>query len=216
MHLPIPEPEPFREFNDCHAPESGQFCSGSGSGVPPAAGSLPLPPGRIRAYHYTDKLDAVLESGLSLGHAKGATYGEPNAIWFSTQKPGDFKHYVEVHLTPEEIGLGAMWSGREKPTQAQIDAFNAAGGNFTTRLKEIPPERIATHHRPWHAKYHALMEEYPPEALTTKRWKMKIEKAGYADAEAIVQSFEKIGGDEYGPAVTAWAKEVRRHQKKAA
>jgi len=202
---------PLHEHNDCHNPAGaggGQFCSGP----PAAAGTTPLPAGHIRAYHYTTALDAVLQSGLSTRHARGATYGEPNVIWFSTQKPGDFKNYVEVHLRPEELGIGRI--SNRNPTQEEIDRFNAQGGNFTALAPEIPASRIVTHHRPWHAKYYVLMEEYPPEALTTKRWKFKLEKAGYTSVEDIVQSFEKIGGDEYGPAVKAWAAQVRKAQSK--
>jgi hypothetical protein len=206
---------PLHESNDCHAPAGspagGQFCS-TGGEVPVAAGSTPIPPGMVRGYHYTGQLDAVLQHGLSTAHARGSTYGEPNAIWFSTQQPHDYKQYVEVFLKPEELGIGRVHSRGPTPTQAELDTFNAAGGNFTARAAEIPPSRFVTHHRPWHAKFHHLMEEYPPEALTTKRWKFKLEKAGYKSVEDIVQSFEKIGGEEYGPAVALWATLVRRAQ----
>jgi hypothetical protein len=201
---------PLHESNDCHtpagSPEGGQFCSGA----PVAAGSTPIPPGMVRGYHYTSNLDAVLQTGLSTTYARGSTYGEPNVIWFSSQKPHDYKHYVEVFLKPEELGIGRVHSRDKTPTQEEIDRFNQAGGNFTTLLLEIPASRFVTHHRPWHAKFQHLMQEYPPEDLTAPRWQAKLRRQGYTGFEDVLQSFEKIGGEEYGPAVALWAKLVRR------
>jgi hypothetical protein len=206
---------PLHEANDCHtpagSPEGGQFCAGP----PAAAGTTPIPPGMVRGYHYTGALDAVLQTGLSTQFARGSTYGEPSVIWFSTQQPHDYKHYVEVFLKPEELGIGRVHARDPKhPTQEEIDRFNQAGGNFTTLLPEIPASRFVTYHRPWHAKFQHLMQEYPPEDLTAPRWQLKLERMGYTSVEAIVQSFEKIPGEDYVPAVRAWAAQVRKAQRR--
>jgi len=189
------------ESNDCHGPHDGKFCSSSG--VPAAPGSTPLPAGHIRAYHYTNALDAVLTTGLSRDFAKGRLSGEPNAIWFSTHLPDRGKHFVEVHLRPDEIAMGGPGK-----TQAEIDRFNTRGGNFTAAANLIPPSRIVTHSRPWHEKYRGLMEDYPPD--NTKVWGSML-KAYDGSVERMIASYEKIGG-EYAKAVALWAKEVRKHR----
>ncbi len=202
---------PIHESNDCHnpaGPGGGQFCSDS---VPVAPGSTPIPPGMVRGYHYTGNLNAVLQSGLSTQHARGSTYGEPNAIWFSTRMPGSFKDYLEVHLRADEVGMAVI---DKRSTQADLDRFNQSGHDFVAKLAEIPPSRFVTHHRPWHQKFRYLMQEYPPDDLSTPRWQRKLQSQGYKDVDDIVSEFEKIGGDEYGPAVAAWAARVRRALKK--
>lgn len=157
----FPDSEGLREFNKCHDPKDGKFCSGDGGDLPPEPGTTPIPPGMVRGYHYTDRLDSVLAHGLSTQHAKGSTYGEPNVIWMSTEKPKDFKEYVEVFVTPEEIGLnGPGYRGRAVP-QAEIDAYNARGHDFYLTLSHVPPSRFVTHSRPWmhHARH--MLKEYP-------------------------------------------------------
>jgi hypothetical protein len=182
--LTVREARRLREGNDTHEPkgapdrngdgrgDGGQFARKDQGGVPVEPGTTPLPKGMIRAYHYTnggpEALASILATGLSTAHAKGSTYGEPNALWFSTSKPGDFKHYVEVFLTPEEVkgGVGSIqwvlprpegWKNAETPEERQevIDRFNAAGGNFSVG-GPVAADRIVTHSVPWMAKYHAV------------------------------------------------------------
>jgi 2'-5' RNA ligase len=130
----------------------GQF-----SDVPAEPGTTPIPPGKIRGYHYTGDMDAVEKEGLSITKAKGAGYGEPNAIWFSTAKPHDFKDYVEVFLDPDEIsGRGPLFSREDKTSPdalARIAEFNRGDHDYMSNVQEIPPSRFVTTSRPWHEKY---------------------------------------------------------------
>ena len=157
------------KFDEAKHPrdKEGQFTE---SGVPPEPGTTPIPPGKVRAYHYTDNLDAVEKEGLSVGKARGNTYGEPNVIWFSTEKPGDFKDYVEVFLDPEEIGIGAPqmvvkrpegWKNAETPEEKQeaLDEYNKGNHNLTALIREVPPERFVTVHRPWYDHYRYLVND---------------------------------------------------------
>ena len=66
--------------------------------------------------------------GLHVKHARGDTYGEPNAIWFSTKKPSIGKDYVEVFIDPKELAIG---SPAGKVTQAMIADMEAKGSNFS-------------------------------------------------------------------------------------
>lgn len=173
-----------------------------GGGVPVEPGTTPIPEGKIRGYHYTDDLDAVLAHGLDVSKAKGSTYGEPNAIWFSTEKPKDFKHYVEVHLDPEEVGLnGPLWS-REDPTTPEalrkIDEYNKGNHDFMARVQTVPPDRFVTTHLPWHDKYRYITRP------DNERLREEI-LAG--DHDALTADDE-----EYGPAIRLFKEQ---HAKKA-
>lgn len=205
--IPIHE---LREENPCHtpagSPAGGQFCS---TGVPVAPGTTPVPKGMIRAYHYTnageEALASILQHGLSTAHARGSTYGEPNVIWFSTTKPGDFKHYVEVLLTPEELrgGVGGPtmsvqrpegWKAAETPEERQevLDRFNEEGSNFAVGVATIPPERIVTHSAPWMAIYHQVVT--PSNPALKPIYDEKIRKIVAGELDAMVKADpEKYG-----------------------
>jgi hypothetical protein len=134
-----------------------------GQFVPKEPGTTPVPPGKIRGFHYTDSMDAVEKEGLSVAKAKGAGYGEPNAIWFSTAQPGEHKDYVEVFLDPSELVYGPVRSQDNltpEEAQARITEFNLSGHDFMTFTKEVPPERFVTTHRKWHDHFR-YMESHP-------------------------------------------------------
>ena len=197
--------------------------------MPPAPGSTPIPKGKIRAYHYTNRgeeaLANILKEGLSTAYSRGATYGEPNVIWFSTTKPGDGKHYVEVFLDPEDLegGIGGPHWAVERPDgwklvetdeerQESIDKFNEPGTNFAVGVDKIPPEKIVTHSEPWMAKYHAFIERVEQERTNPSSPALE---AFWADRlqEVVAGKMDDVGkGDpvyakviaaikeEYGPA----------------
>ena len=200
---------PIHESNDCHTPagsaKGGQFCSDDS--VPPEPGTTPVPPGKVRGYHYTRDIASVLQQGLDVKHARGRMTGEPNTIWFSTARPDRVKNYVEVHLDPEELVVGRMFD--RKPTQAQLDQFNAGNYNFTTRTPLIPPSRFVTHQQTWHQKYRDLVSRYPPDHPET--WDQERGPAARRSPTDIIASFSRVPDPDFKRAVQVWAKQVRRH-----
>jgi len=141
--------------------------------LPPEPGTIPLPAGKIRGYHYTKHLAQVLREGLDVSHARGATYGEPNGIWFSTEKPGSQKDYVEVFIDPSEIRLNGPdlypYQG-QSPAQRLAD-YNAGSHDFILNSQNIDPSRFVTHHSAWHETARYLLkdpEHYPMTQQTIK------------------------------------------------
>jgi hypothetical protein len=182
--------------------EGGEFASADG--VPPEPGTLPLAPGEIRGYHYTNSAEAlhsILKEGLSLGHARGNTYGEPDMLWFSAAKPNPDNHaFIEVHLKPEELNVGGPWAG-EHWDQQEIDRFMKAGSNFTLLSDKLSPDRIATYSEPWHDHYRYMMSEYPPEQATD-------------ETIAEMKDVAKYDPD-YGKAVDLWLSKVPQTKAEA-
>lgn len=64
--------------------------------LPPRPGSVPVPEGHARLFHYTtpDAEQSIREGGLQLSHAKGDTYGEPNMIWAAAKTSESAPRYV--------------------------------------------------------------------------------------------------------------------------
>jgi hypothetical protein len=128
--------------------------------IPPyEAGEAPLPEGHLRVYHYTNDIDSVRKDGLDTKHAKGETYGEPNYIWVSAEKPGVHKDFVEMHIRPDELAIGSP-SG--PVTQAYIDQFHAHGSNATLQASHVSPERFVTWQTEETKTYSELHKRYPP------------------------------------------------------
>jgi len=193
---------PIHEVNHCHGHAPGHPCEGAS--VPPEPGTLPVPPGKIRGYHHTRDIASVLASGLSVEHARGRVTGEPNTIWFSTMRPDRVKNYVEVHLDPDEVVVGRMFD--RKPTQAQLDRFNAGNYNFTVRTPLIPPSRFATHQLTWHQKYRELTSRYPPDRPETWDAERDIRRT----PEAIMDAFARVPDPDFKRAVQVWRGQVKR------
>jgi hypothetical protein len=153
------------------------------NGLPPEPGTVPLPRGMIRAYHFTDNLKSVLANGLRVDFARGNTYGEPNVIWFSTSKPRDFKDYIEVFLKPDEIlmngpGQYPTKSGGVKKTQAELDAevaeYTHGDHDFYVKAKVITPNRFVTYHEEWHDHLRYVLKNYPPTSKESVKHGMDI------------------------------------------
>lgn len=133
--------------------------------IAPVPGSQPVPPGMVRAYHYTRDIDAVQEQGLDVAFAKGETYGEPNAIWFSTAKPDeDATNFVEVFIRADEIDTIGTYS------QADLDAMMAKGSNFMVRTEKITPDRFVTVSRPRQQRLRYIAETYVPGTPEAQAW----------------------------------------------
>jgi predicted GNAT family acetyltransferase len=211
----------LREANDCHepagSPNGGQFCSKGSSGrpityssdtPPPALGTTPVPPGMVRAYHYTnnglDALKSILQHGLSRAFAKGENYGEPNAIWVSTDMPKEFKYAVEVWLKPDEMTYGphshfklpdGTWQRAETPEQIQrtIDDYT---GNSPLTVDRVPPARIVTYQEPWTAMYHQLVNDGYAGAIANGDHDdlMSMDPERYGRAFTAIKKFYRADG----------------------
>lgn len=88
MNLPIPEPEPFRESNDCHNPPGdggGQFCSKGGTSTPRLSWGTPV---KTEAYggRMLDLRPQVTKGELVIGQRfekrEGVGYGGVMVIEF--------------------------------------------------------------------------------------------------------------------------------------
>lgn len=192
---------PIHENNPNHEPagtsKGGQFARREG--VPVEAGTTPIPPGKVRGFHYTDAFDSVMTHGLSVQHAKGASYGEPNAIWFSTARPAHYKNYVEVFLDPAEIALNGPLGRYELKTftpaqlQQRLDEWNAGDHDFFVSTPHIPATQFVTHHEPWHDRYRY------------------IKKSAQVEAEVVAGEHDDLlDHPEYGPAIRQVKREKAR------
>lgn len=113
----------------------------------PEPGTTEPPAGHVRMYHYmpSDKFESVVSGGIQLREAQGQTYGEPNAVWGSTQQPDPEQSYVEAHIPyrdyePGSIGLPDAWH-EQRSSDEGIREYNAGNHNFALG-RSVPPEAI--------------------------------------------------------------------------
>ena len=132
--------------------------------VPKEPGTVPIPSNHLRLYHYTNADPAVVRrEGLKLSHAKGNTYGEPNAIWASLKNPGNHKNYVEFSMAIDDPRFN-RWLGAAPDVNAGVDFYKDRGSDFTIGADIKPSEFIAVH-EPWHYHYRYMVEENMMEAV---------------------------------------------------
>lgn len=130
------------------------------SRVPAEPGTKPVPTGTIRFYHYTNAGEAALRSiaqhGIKVSESKGHTYGEPNVVWASTERPRDGKWFVEFWAKPDEPCIGEPWNTPKGGwTEANLRDWESKRSNVAFCM-DIPPSRIIGVHEPWHSVYHRL------------------------------------------------------------
>lgn len=147
--------------------------------VPPAPGTIPAPPGSVRLYHYTGAPEGTLErEGIDISKAKGETYGEPNYVWASTQKPDPYtKRFAEFFMPHDDPrwDIGKYTPGMkyqnangewEDSPEAWAHHLTSHGSNVTF-YGSIRPEEIAAVHEPWHSNYRYMKEgNMSPEELS--------------------------------------------------
>jgi hypothetical protein len=119
-------------------------------------GTLPVPPGHIRLYHYLprDQVENVRQQGIDIGQARGETYGEPNAVWGSTRKPSDNHTFVEFSVSTDD----PSWFINKPDTPEHAQEFQNSGSDATFGRTIMPNEFIAIH-EPWHNRYRYLMND---------------------------------------------------------
>ena len=132
--------------------------------VPPEPGTIQVPPGHVRLYHYTgvdgpsdearfQAAQNLRQNGLDIGKAKGSTYGEPNVVWASTAMPNPGKVFAEF-----SIAMNApRWAqGKPNPNESPQEYESKKWDCYF--YDSIRPEEILAVHEPWHSKYRYLMQ----------------------------------------------------------
>lgn len=117
-------------------------------------GSVRIPPGHIRLYHYTKgEPEVIRREGLRMAKAKGEGYGEPNAVWASTGMPDPLaKNVVEFHVDMDDPSMELDFSGgsrRDLLTRPHHLRFR----------RDILPSEIIQVHEPWHAYYEMISKQ---------------------------------------------------------
>lgn len=126
--------------------------------VPPEPGTLPIPHNHLRLYHYTyTDPEVIKRGGLRLSHARGSTYGEPNAIWCSLQLPNDNKVFVEFSVAIDDKRF-IPFAGPAPDPHRSPKEYEGRGSDFTLFGDVLPNEFLAVH-EPWHHHYRYLIAE---------------------------------------------------------
>lgn len=183
--------------------ELGRFASGPGGWAlpapgaarPPKPGTVPLPKGMVRVYHYIGSntahadprtmLESILKEGLLTEHAQGHLYGEPDQVWASFTRPSDELTYVEIAVSPDEVDIGGPSPGVTYPQGRTWAEHAAAVGSNITLKGDVPASRILTYSEPWMRHYDYIMDD--PSA-----------KASVIAGEFDTPMFQ---GPDYGPAI---------------
>lgn len=159
--------------------------------VPPEPGSTPIPPDSVRLYHYitlhkggfTEEqaaIDSLKKNGIDIKLSRGSTYGEPNVVWGSTQKPHRNKIYVEFAIPMND----PRWLIGKPRSQADVDWLNKSGGDVTFG-SSIKPEEIIAIHMPWHHTYRYLVSHNMIPEVLAGEYDYLLDKPDSDEARAI-------------------------------
>ena len=135
-------------------------------------GTTPIPEGHIRAYHYTrgargeikpmgmtddeyrTKLaENLRQGGIDIKKAIGESYGEPNVIWASTEKPSGGHVYAEFSVARDDPRWG---HGFAPDKGTDLRDWEKRNNDFYFHGSIKPSEIIAVH-EPWHDRYRYIM-----------------------------------------------------------
>ena len=126
--------------------------------VPKEPGTIPIPPNHLRLYHYTNTAPATIKKeGLKLSHARGNTYGEPNAIWCSLQLPHNYKIFVEFSVAIDDKRFNKFIGPAPDPNKSPKE-YEGRQNDFTL-FGDISPNEFIAVHEPWHHHYRYLIDE---------------------------------------------------------
>jgi hypothetical protein len=117
--------------------------------IPAEPGTLPIPEGHVRLFHYTfpDAVDSIRKQGLiPQEESRAAQQGEPAMIWASEQFDKDqVKPVVEFHVPKSVWESGPL-----------------AGNAFSS---PVPPQNILGIHEQWHNHARYLLKKYDPASI---------------------------------------------------
>ena len=135
-------------------------------------GTVPVPPGFVRLYHYTGKIGdivSIARTGIRNDLAKGESYMEPSQIWASASKPDEqIKDFAEFAIRSDDprLDIGRFdypytnpKTGKPHTAATWAEQMNAGGRDVTIPFGDILPGEIVNYSEPWmgHARY--LMNE---------------------------------------------------------
>lgn len=155
--------------------------------VPPEPGTIPIPHNHLRLYHYTNTDPNVIKKeGLRLSHAKGITYGEPNAIWCSLQRPGNYKIFVEFSVAINDKRFNKFLGPAPDESKSPKE-YEGRGSDFTLFGDVLPNEFLAVH-EPWHHVYRYLIEngERFIQSILKGEFDYLLDKSGSNEEKAVM------------------------------
>src|ERR1700733_7481196 len=128
-------------------------------------GSLPLKADHVRLFHAThpDATQSIRENGLSLNHAQGHKYGEPNMIWAvpAYEGYGDPQARPKVEFQVPKAHLldrskvYSPWMNNED----DINHALSTGSHFAL-THDIPKENVLAIHEPDHYLAREMMKRH--------------------------------------------------------
>jgi hypothetical protein len=166
--------------------------------VPPAPGTVPIPPGNVRLYHYINlrtgqteeqALESVRQTGIDISKSRGHTYAEPNVVWASTQIPNRGKIFLEFFMPADD----ARWLIGRPRTPEDVDWLHKSGADVTFR-DSIGPDEIIAIHLPWHETYRYLKENDITPRVLEGEFDNLLDKPESKEARAIQYIKDKFGG----------------------
>jgi len=156
--------------------------------VPPVPGATILPKDYVRLYHYTQVSDSsdgakhvaaqlLRRDGLKLEKARGSTYGEPNAVWASTEMPSRIKVFAEfgVAIDDPRWGVGKPSVG-DSPQEYESRNWDCYF------LDSILPEEIVAVHEPWHFRYRYIIDNDLIDRVRAGEFDNLLDKPEYGPA----------------------------------
>lgn len=146
--------------------------------LPPDPGTVAIPEGHIRLWHYTslEKVPSIRAHGLLRSKARGdavnGDLSDPSAgVWASTKRPdGILDNHdggaavVEYHAHPSEISQNAEHYWHQDPQEW------AKGYHHVIMRGDVPPHRIVAIHEPWHGAARYMRDDDP--TLQRYQWVM--------------------------------------------
>ncbi len=119
-------------------------------------GTIPIPPGHVRLYHYFpgNQIENIRQNGIDITYARGETYGEPNSVWASAQKPSKSHTFVEFSVSKDD----PSWLINKPTTERDVQAIQDYGSDVAFG-RTIKPEEFIAIHEPWHGHYRYIMND---------------------------------------------------------
>ena len=156
--------------------------------VPQAPGTISIPQGHVRLYHYTRVNDAADETkhlaaellrhnGLDIKKAKGSTYGEPNVVWASSGLPSKQKVFAEFSIAMDD----PRWSIGKPPVGDSPRAYEERRWDCYFYDSILPTEIIAVH-EPWHSRYRYIIENGLVDGVKAGEFDNLLDSAEYGPA----------------------------------
>ena len=144
------------KFSQNNNPNNNEF---------PEPGTLPIPSGTSRRFHYTkvddDYLPTLKQEGLKREKSESYKYGDPMAIWSTPSMPNTPNSVVEYWEDPKNL-------------QSDIYQFN-----------DVAPHQILAIHEPWHDLYRYIKPYGLDEAIRRLKELMPDDEPTFKDERYV-------------------------------